>query len=93
MCKLSDGKDWWWVELGVALVGRAQLNFNPLVCCWVGLSSLPVGCLALGDPALEPTGSLVWLMVDSGRAQGVLPRTSAASILVPAVSHSHPPPL
>ena len=28
-------------------------------------------------------------MTDSGRA---LPRTSAASVLVPVVSHSHPPP-
>ena len=28
-----------------------------------------------------------------GTRQGVLPRTSAASVLAPAVSHSHPPPL
>ena len=28
-----------------------------------------------------------------GSRQGVLPRTSAASVLVPTVSHSHPPPL
>ena len=28
-----------------------------------------------------------------GSSQGVLPRTSAASVLVPMVSHSHPPPL
>ena len=28
-----------------------------------------------------------------GSRQGVLPRTSAASVLVPVVSHSHPPPL
>ena len=55
LCKLPDGRDWWWVELTVALVGRAQQNFNPLVCWWVGLGSLPVGCLAWGDPALEPT--------------------------------------
>ena len=33
-----------------------------------GAGSLPVGWLAWGDPALEPTGSLVGLMVDSGRA-------------------------
>ena len=24
LCMLPDGRDWWWVELGVALVGRAQ---------------------------------------------------------------------
>ena len=29
----------------------------------------------------------------AGLCQGVLPRTSAASVLVPTVSHSHPPPL
>ena len=52
-------------------------------------------CLAWGDPALEPT----WLFGGAngglweGSHQGVLPRTSAASVLVPAVSHSHPPPL
>ena len=66
--KLPDGRDWWWVELGVSLVSRAQWNFNPLVCWWVGLRCLPVGCLAWGDPALEATGSLVGLMADSGRA-------------------------
>ena len=38
-----------------------------LVCWWVGLSSLPFGCLAWGDPALKPTGCLVGLMVNSGR--------------------------
>ena len=35
---------------------------------WVELSSLPVGCLAWGNPALEATVSLVGLMVDSGSA-------------------------
>ena len=32
------------------------------------LSSLLVGCLALGDTALEATSFLVGLMADSGRA-------------------------
>ena len=31
--------------------------------------------------------------LSEGSRQGVLPRTSAASVLVPAVSHSHPSPL
>ena len=34
----------------------------------MGLSSLPVGCLAWCNPALEARGSLVWIMADSGRA-------------------------
>ena len=53
----------------------------------------PVGCLAWGDPTLEPTrlfgGANGGLL--EGSCQGVLPRTSAASVLVPTVSHSHPP--
>ena len=35
----------------------------------MGLSSLSVACFAWGDPALEPTGSLVWLTADSRWAQ------------------------
>ena len=48
-----------------------------------------------GDPALEPTrlfggaNGRLW----EGSLPGVLPRTSAASVPVPTVSHSHPPPL
>ena len=26
LCKLLDGRDWWWENLGLALVGRALLN-------------------------------------------------------------------
>ena len=33
----------------------------------MGLGSLSLGCLAWCDPTLEPTGSLVGLMADSGR--------------------------
>ena len=68
LVQASWWRDLWWVELGVALVSRAQQNFNLLVCCWVGLCSLPVGCLAWGDPALEPTGYLAGLIIDSGKA-------------------------
>ena len=34
---------------------------------WFGLCSLPVSCLALGDPALRSTGSMVRLMATSKR--------------------------
>ena len=47
--------------------GHAQQIFNPVFCWWVGLCSLPVGCLAWSDPILESTGSLVGLMVNSKR--------------------------
>ena len=62
------------VEMGlVPLVGRtvskgvfsrklwAQKDFRLPSCCWVGLCSLLVGCLAWGIPALEPTGCWVGL--------------------------------
>ena len=62
----------WWLELGlVPLAGRAvsrglfsrllwaQEDFKQPICCWVGLCSCPVGCLARGIPALEPTGCWV----------------------------------
>ena len=26
MCKLPDGRNWWWEKLGLALVGRALLS-------------------------------------------------------------------
>ena len=32
-------------------------DFNQIVCWWVGLRSLPVSCLAWGDPDLESTVS------------------------------------
>ena len=59
----------------------------------MGLGSLPVSCLAWGDPTLEPTQHFgganggLW----EGLCQGALPRTSA-SLLVLMMSHSAPPP-
>ena len=26
MCKLPDGRDWWWEKLGLALMGKAVLS-------------------------------------------------------------------
>ena len=95
LCKLPHGRDWWQVELGVALVARAQSYFNPLVCWSVGQSSLPLGCLAWGDQhwslpvLLGGANGGLW----QGSRQGALPWTSAASVLVPTISHSHLLPL
>ena len=33
--------------------GHAQYNFNPIICLWLGLCSLPVSCLTWSDRALE----------------------------------------
>ena len=54
--------------------------------CWLfGLRRPSIGVYRLFGGA---TGGL-----QEGSHQGVLPRTSAASVPVPAVSHSQPPPL
>ena len=59
-------KAFWWEgfvvgKLGLALVG----NFNPIIHWWVGLCTLPVSCLAWGDPDLGSTGSMVGIMATS----------------------------
>ena len=101
----------WWVELGfVPLVGRAmsravfsgQLwaheDFQQPVCY---VSAL-LGCLASGIPALELIGCLgrVWSWWENSGFQecschSEYPRTPAACVFVPTVSHScacRPPP-
>ena len=51
LCKLSDGRDWLWGKLGLALwgswvllcgQGHAQQIFHPIFCWWMGLCSLSV---------------------------------------------------
>ena len=55
----------------------------------------PCWFLAWGNPALESmqlfggANGRLW----DGSSQGILPRTSAVSVLVSVVSHSQPPPL
>ena len=72
--------------------GQSSVKLNLLVCWWVELSSLLVGCLAGGDPTLEPTGSLVGLMTDSGRAH--INECFSELLLPVSLSHgeSQPPP-
>ena len=71
----------------------AQKDFRVPSCCWVGLCSLLVGCLAWGIPALEPTGCWVGLGlrgIEEDSHQWVLPRTTTPSVFVHAVSHTTP---
>ena len=60
--KLPDRGDWLWGKTGSCSGGQghAQKIFNPTVCWWVGLCSIPVSCLAWGEPVLEVTGSMVY---------------------------------
>ena len=71
----------------------AQKDFRVPSCCWVGLCSLLVGCLAWGIPALEPTGCWVGLglgVIQEDSHQWVLLRTTTPSVFVHAVSHTTP---
>ena len=43
MCKLTDGRDWLWGTLGLALVGKAMLSKSLMQFLFMGgLCSLPV---------------------------------------------------
>ena len=46
LCKLPDGRDWWWEKLGLSLVGRALLSKTS-----IQISDDGWGFLAWGDPA------------------------------------------
>ena len=90
-----DRRDWLWVELTVALVGRAQKTLIHLTvdgCGWVSflLVVWPEATQHWTLPGLfgEPNDRL-W----EGSCQGVLPRTSAASVLVLMMKLSHSLPL
>ena len=69
----------------------AQLSFDQIICWWVRLCSLPVGCLTLSNPSLRSTESMVGLMVTSKRtyANGAPSRIAAASAPFPAVRWIH----
>ena len=68
LCKLPGGRDWRWVEPGLALVCRAAVsNFNPLVCWWAGLRSLSVSFLTCGDSCWVSAGSRLGLMAKASR--------------------------
>ena len=90
MCKLPDGRNWWWEKLGLALVGRPLLR-NALVQLsadwWVCAPSLVV--FGLRYP---PFKSMVELMITSRRAYAEGPfRTAAASASIPVASTGDPP--
>ena len=55
LCKLSDGRDWWWENLGLALVGRTLLSK-----ALIQLSADGWGCalslVVFGPKATQPSG-------------------------------------
>ena len=87
LCKFPDGRDWWWAELSKTLIRLSADGWG-----WVP-------SLLVVWPEATQHWSLLGLFVGAngrlweGSCQGVLLRTYAASVLVPVVSHSHPPPL
>ena len=77
LCKLPDGRDWWWGKLGLALVGRALLSKVLVQYLLMGRVALTSGdFLAWSDVARWSGGCLVRLVVTSRRvyAKGDLPR-------------------
>ena len=72
LCKLTYGRDLRTTGSCSGEQGLAWWSFNPIICWWVGLYSLPGSCLAWGDPALDSTGSMAGLIVSS-KSQGDLP--------------------
>ena len=59
LCKLPDGRDWQWIELGFVLVGRAMLS-KTLICLSAdSVAILHSCCLTRGYPALESAGSVI----------------------------------
>ena len=74
LCKLPDGRDWWWEKLDLALVSRALLSKAVIQLSADGCGcSLPGSCLVWDDRALGSMGSMVGLMVTSKRvcAKGI----------------------
>ena len=69
--------------------------YNPTVCWWVGLCSLPVSYLAWGDPVQESISATVGLLAISkkGLWQHTTPRTAAGCALISTAGHCQPPPL
>ena len=64
----------WWEGLAMGQSGscsggqsNAQQIFNQNFCWWMGLCSLPLSCLAWGNPVLESTGSMIGLKATSTR--------------------------
>ena len=90
-------------------MGGTDGGYYWLLLCWAGLSKTLIHLSAYGWgwvlsllvvwPEATQHWSLPGLFGGANRGlwegshQGVLPRTSAASVLVPTVSRSHPPPL
>ena len=77
----------WWAELSKTLICLTADGWG-----WVPsfLVVWPVATQQWSLPGLfAGANGRIW----EGSHQGVLLRISAASVLVPAVSHSHPPPL
>ena len=84
LCNFPDGRDRWWAELSKTLICLTADGWG-----WVPslLVVFPVATQHWSLPGLfgGANGRL-----QEGSCQGVFPRTSAVSVLVPTVSHSHP---
>ena len=55
LCKLLDGRDWWWEKLGLALVGRALLSKALIQFSADGCGCIP-SLLVVWPEATQPWG-------------------------------------
>ena len=55
LCKLPDGRDWWWEKLGLALVGRTLLSKALIQLSADGWGCAP-SLLVVWSEATQPLG-------------------------------------
>ena len=92
-CKLPDGSDWWWVELGLSLVGRDMLSKTLVYLSADAWGCAPSLLFGLWWPSLgvyRLSGRINGNDLQQGSFQWVLPRAAAASGLIHALGHYHP---
>ena len=88
LCKLPDGRKWWWEKTDLTLVGISLLSKTLIICWWVVVCSFPVNCLVWGDPARRSMGLHRRINGDlqEGSYQAALSR--AQSLQQPLLTHA-----
>ena len=80
MCKLLDGRDWWWEKLDLALVGKALLSKALLQLSAVGWGCAPL--LVVWPEATQPGVYWTYGRVN-GDLQEVLLKVPLPGLLLP----------
>ena len=88
MCKLPDGRDWWWEKLGLALMGKAVLS-KALIQLSADQWGGAVFLLVIWPEMTQLCGldGRVSGNLQEDLCQGIPSRTAAASTPLPTASH------